>query len=468
VSVPGHASVRAATGELVLATLYLAPSEERDRALAAAAAASALDWDAALVALEAHGVLGLARRNLERAGARLPERAHLHLRARAEVMRALEVGFRLTLERFLAAAARRGIEMTLLKGAALAQDLYPPGGLRMQGDLDLLVAPGDVPGALAAAREIGLDLPPRAFPAWWHRLAHFHLKLVPADPLQRELELHWHLHPEAALHTVRLEDLCARRRPLMLAGPAGPAGTLAGTLTGVRAWTLDPLDRLLHLATHLARHAPHALDAAAAGLHAPHAPATGRDRAALAEVATEPTHPLRLKWLLDVHAVIEASHGALDADALGARASEWSAARELALVLAAADALGFAPDAAEWVARVRAGLQIRAEAPLARARPSARPLPGLDVRASALAAFPRWVFPPRAHLARTGGDSLPARFAHATRVLARATLVALATPPAWLASRLRRRARRAGPDAVLELAAAARRLTRARDVPPGS
>jgi hypothetical protein len=69
---PGLESALAATGELVLAALYLAPSEARARALAAAAGASELDWDAVLVALEAHGVLGLALRNLERAGARLP------------------------------------------------------------------------------------------------------------------------------------------------------------------------------------------------------------------------------------------------------------------------------------------------------------------------------------------------------------------------------------------------------------
>jgi hypothetical protein len=458
---PGLESALAATGELVLAALYLAPSEARARALAAAAGASELDWDAVLVALEAHGVLGLALRNLERAGARLPERAHLDLRARAEVMRALEVGFRLTLERFLAAAARRGIEVTLLKGASLAQDLYPPGGLRMQGDLDLLVAPGDVSGAIAAARAIGLDLPPRAFPAWWHRLAHFHLKLVPADPLQRELELHWHLHPEAALHTVRLEDLRARRRPL----------ELTGELAGVRAWTLDPLDRLLHLATHLVRHAPHAMDAQGAGLHAPDAPATGRDRAALAAIATEPTHPLRLKWLLDVRSEVEARHGELDAAALATRAVEWSAEHALVAVLAAAEALGFAPPAAAWVARVRAALPALARAPRVSPRiaeKGARPLPGLDARASALAAFPRWAVPPREYLARTGGASPAARGAHATRVLARAALVALATPPAWLASRLRGSPRRAGPDATLELAAAAHRLTRARDVPSGS
>jgi hypothetical protein len=126
------------SGELALAALYLSPTPEREAELRRAAAALG-DWDPALAALEAHGILGLARANLERAGAPVPQAAAARLRARAAAMHAIGLGFRLTLERFLAEAGRAGVEVTLLKGAALALDLYPAPGLRTQADLDLLV-----------------------------------------------------------------------------------------------------------------------------------------------------------------------------------------------------------------------------------------------------------------------------------------------------------------------------------------
>lgn len=435
-SATGHA-----TGELVLATLYLASTEEREAELRRAARAE-VDWPLALVALEAHGILGLALRNLERAGAALPPDVERRLQERAAAMRAIELGFRLTLERFLGEAQRAGVEVTLLKGASLALDLYPQPGLRSQGDLDLLVRPEHALRAVAAARRIGLDLPPRALPAWWYRLAHFHLKLVPADGLQRELELHWHLHPHAQLYTVRLADLEARRRPVVLAG--------------VRAWTLDPLDRLLHIVTHLTRHCPLGM----------------LERETLLAWACDPRVPLRLKWLLDVRAEIEHRHAELAPAEPARRAAEWNAEGELAAVLAwLREHLGFAGGARAWVEHVLAALQ-----PMSPDRPGRRPardraLPALDLRPSALLAFPRWVLPPRAYFGRLSGIGpvpVARRARHAARVLLRGALVLAATPFAWLASLARRTFRRSrgrtlAADELLELAARARQLARAEE-----
>jgi hypothetical protein len=355
-------------------------------------------------------------------------------------MRTLELGSRLTLERFLGACRSKGIEVTLLKGASLALDLYPERGLRAQADLDLLVRPAHVLGAVAAARAIGLHPPPRALPAWWYRLAHFHLKLEPADGLQREIELHWHLHPGAQLYTVRLADLFARRTALELGG--------------IRAWTLDPLDRLLHLVTHLLRHCPLAM--------------LGRELSLA--WAADPRVPLRLKWLVDVHGEVELRHGAFPVGALAARAAEWNAEAELALVLAwIRDRHGFVEGARAWVDQVLAALP-RSPAPPRAAEPARdRPLPGLDLRPSALRAFPRWVWPPSATFGRLSGNGpLPVarRAAHAARVLARAALVVGATPPAWIARALRGNPERGlGPQDLLELAAEARRLERDGSVP---
>jgi hypothetical protein len=430
-----------ATGELVLATLYLAPTEEREAELRRAARVG-LDWRAALVALEAHGILGLALRNLEHAGAAVPPDVLPRLLERAAAMRAIELGFRLTLERFLVEAQRAGIEVTLLKGASLALDLYPQPGLRSQGDLDLLVRPEHVLRAVAAARRIGLYLPSRALPAWWYRLAHFHLKLAPADGLQREIELHWHLHPLAQLYTVRLADLLARRTRLELGGAP--------------AWTLDPLDRLLHLVTHVVRHCPLGM----------------LERETLRAWAADPRVPLRLKWLVDVRAEVERRHAEIPPAQLARRAAEWNAEAELALVLAwLRDQLGFAGEARAWVEHALAALQ-----PLSSTRPPSPPahdraLPGLDLRPSALLAFPRWVWPSSSYFGRLSGNGpvpVARRALHAARVLGRGALVLGATPLAWGAS-LGRRAFGKGPEHalgaedLLELTARARQLARAED-----
>ncbi|MSR63739.1 MAG: hypothetical protein EXS08_15035 [Planctomycetes bacterium] len=423
----------AGCAELALAALYLAPTPEREGALRRAAAAP-LDWDAALVALEAHGLLGLARRNLARALVALPPGVQARLDERAAVLCAIERGFRLTLERFLRAAAEVGVELTLLKGASLALDLYPERGLRAQGDLDLLVRARDVPAAVAAARRIGLALPERALPAWWYRLAHFHLKLTPLDGVQREVELHWHLHPLAQLYTLELEALFARRVALDLAG--------------TRAFTLEPLDRLLHLVTHLVRHCPLAWI----------------ERDELLALAADPRAPLRLKWLLDIVAEIERRHASLAVEALARRAAEWNAENDLALVLGwLRTQLGFAAAAQDWVVRALAALPAP-EVPTRRghAPVSERPLPGLDFRPSALRAFPRWVWPRAGRFGRLSGNgprALVRRTGHAARVLARGAALLVLTPVAWLARRAERTP--LGPEATLELAVRARELERA-------
>lgn len=433
-------------GRLVLAALHLEPTRARDAELRRAAT-ELDDWDAALAALEAHGILGLAQRNLARVAAPLPPPVAARLAQRAESMRALALGFRLTLERFLAEAARIGLRVTLLKGASLALDLYPRDGLRSQGDLDLLVAREDVPAAVGAARRIGLRRPVAALPVWWYRLAHFHLKLVPVDGLQRELELHWHLHPPTRLYALRLADLHARARTLELAG--------------CRVWTLDPLDRLLHLVTHLARHAP----------------VWGAGRATLADWAADPHAPLRLKWLLDIAAEIERRHLEFEPALLALRAAEWNAETELALTLAwLRTALELASEAEAWIVRALAVLPAQ---PTSAATPVRReheaPLAGLDLRASALADLPRWVWPPPARLAQGGHDAgFLRRLKHAGGVLLRLVGLGLALPvavlaragePAW--SRLQPKVQ-LGPEDTLALAVRARELARGEDAATSS
>jgi len=435
-------------GELVLASLFLEPLPERLERLRRSAREVA-DWGTVPLLLESHGVLVLARHNLALAGVTPPDDIRAVLAEREAVLRELDLRFRLTLERFLQETASDGVEVTLLKGASLALDLYPDAAFRSQCDLDLLVHPGDVPAASRAAGRCGLFVGVGALPVWWYRLTHFNLKLVPENSLLRKVELHWALHHPAELLTVGLEELLARRRPVEIGG--------------VQAWTLDPVDRFVHLTTHLIRHLVHV--PADAG------------RGSLVAVASTAGDPVRLRWILDLHAEAERLPGSVDPSALAERAREWNGDGELAWTLGwLRDGLGFAPGAEAWVESVLGALGH--VPPMAVARGSALErspgqlpsLPALDFRPVALARLPRWIVPPRRYFERRvapGGRVAPLvlrRGSHAVRVLVSALLSLLAFPVAVLGSVVarpgRRRARRGvhAPAHVLDLAAAARAL----------
>jgi hypothetical protein len=469
------AAVDPRAGEIVLASAFLDPLPERLDRLRRAAR-TVVDWAPVPLLLESHGVLVLARRNLAQAGVEPPETIRETLAAREGVLREIDLRFRLTLERFLRQTDAIGVEVTLLKGASLALDLYPESALRSQGDLDLLVRPGDVRRALDAGARCGFFVGERAPPVWWYRLAHFHVKLDPESSLLREVELHWALHHPSRLLTVRLERLLARRVRVDIAG--------------VRAWTLDPLDRFLHLVTHLARHLE----------EAPLRPG----RAALAAACSAHGHPLRMRWVLDIVAEVERFHATTDAVALGERACEWNADAELAAMLAwLREAVGFAPGATAWVdraldalggppagceergiSRVMPGSGLHALPPPARIRTRPLvaaekairhgPLPALDFRMTALAGLPRWVLPPRRYFERRGAWGAAAvgltlqRGVHAAGVLLHALVALGALPVAMVVGmlarparrRMRRRART--PERVLDLVVAARALGRSR------
>lgn len=420
--------------DFALAALFLHPTDVRLETVRRAAERVEL-WDGVVPALERHGVAVLAHRNAELAGVEPPPSAREAWEERAAALREDALRFRLTLLRLVDALAAVGIEPTLLKGASLALDLYPEPALRGQGDLDVLVEPGEVRAAVRAGEAAGLLPPEQSLPTWWYRWAHFHLKLAPSSPLLREVELHWALHHPSLLLTPDPAALQSRRE--------------ARELAGRRVWSLDPLDRLLHLVTHLVSHA-HGL---------PGEP----DRAALRAVVEHPDHPLRLKWVLDVHAEVERVHAELPAERLAERAREWSAEGQLAWCLRwVRGALGLAGSAEGWADEFLGLL-----APPDRARrlraTGAGPLPGLDFRAGSLTRLGRWIWPPSAYLERRyrGRGPLGARrWSHAARALARAALGGGALPLAMLGSAALRRGRRRklrraqAPERVLDLAAA--------------
>lgn len=331
----------------------------------------------------------------------------------------------LTTERILRACAERGLTPVLLKGASLFVDVYPEPWLRPTGDVDLLMSEEDLPLAIEAAYEAGLAVAPERLPLFYYRLVHFHLKLHPAANLLCEVELHWALQSPALLLTVKTDDVLARTRRF--------------TWHDMPVRTLDPLDRYLHLATHLLSHwgetAP--LD----------------DEGLVLSLLTSAAPPARLKWILDLRLALERmARDGVDAPALIDRAEEWSALPALCRAIGLARVVGLADGARPLADDV---LRRSGQDPVGfpwrdspdRARRSfdavPRPARGLDFRLSALGGIFRWAFPPREYFERRPPPrGFLRRMGHALRVLARVKLAALLLPVALLGRRLQARGRR--------------------------
>jgi hypothetical protein len=399
-----------AAAELFLASLFTETTPERLEALRNAAEA-AKSWEGLLGALEGHGVLALFLRNVAAAGIELPASIAPSFQARATVQRDDHQRARLSLQRFLAAAARAGVEVTAVGGSALALELHPD-GLRRAGEIELLVAPEHLTRALRAADEAGLLLDESALPAWWVRRAHASLALAPSSAMLRGMRLRTTLHHPSLLLLVREPEIVGRRRQIAFEGHP--------------LRLLDPLDALLELAVRIA-------------VSAGEERLTGGRRHLLAAAGSS-VDPLRLEHVLDLRTFVERRHAELPLAAVVARAQEWNAEPALRAVLECLlMGLGFLPEAREWARE------------LAR-RLAAASTPGACAlfRPDPIERLPLWLRPSEAFLARRYALPLApatsalrrARARHVALVLGSAALAGAAFPVALLARRLSRDARR--------------------------
>ncbi len=166
----------------------------------------------------------------------------LHLQAEAE---------RLT--RLLIA---HGIRVLMLKGPALAQQLYGDVSLRTSKDIDLLIAPDDMDEAEHWMKEAGYASKSgevRVLGSWkWkdHHASYLH-------PQKRvEIELHWRLHPDGGGEP-SFDELWNCRKMGKAAGtsrqvPLGPADNR--TVMTSCMYTLGSEHQFLYLSAHGARH----------------------------------------------------------------------------------------------------------------------------------------------------------------------------------------------------------------------
>lgn len=134
-----------------------------------------------------------------------------------------------------------GVPVLLLKGAALANALYPDPALRPVGDIDLLVRRSDVPACRQALLERGY-CPQRPPERPGSVLAHHNEELFqPPHPYEVPVEVHWHLlDVPYYMSKVDVEWFWDHSEALSLAGQ--------------RLQSLTPEANLLYLSAHLGLH----------------------------------------------------------------------------------------------------------------------------------------------------------------------------------------------------------------------
>lgn len=402
-----------AAAELFLASLFVEPTPERLEALRNAAK-TVRNWDGLQSALEGHGVLALFLRNLAKAEVELPPAIAPMFQARDGVQRDDDQRSRLTLQRFLAAAARERLEVTLVGGSALFLDLYPE-PLRRAGELEFLVPPEHFARALGAGEQAGLLLDEEALPAWWYRRAQTTLPLAPSSSMLRGVRLRCRLHHPSLLLTTHEPELLARRRRVPFEGHP--------------LFLMDPIDGLLELSVQLATQAGDAL-------------VTGRRH--LLEAAGGRTHTLRLDRVLDLRTHVERRHAELSVAAVLERAREWSAEPALGAALECIQmGLGFLPAARDWARQLAQGL---AGAPSNVPKGTTSPL----FRPDPFERLPQWLRPSDAFLARryalaAGSSTRRLRFArarHLAELFGAGAVAGLGFPLALLGRQLARGSRR--------------------------
>ncbi len=146
------------------------------------------------------------------------------------------------LEEVLRRLADAGIDVILLKGAALAEAIYGNLALRPMGDFDLLVHEEDVEGALRVLAGLGYARPYGEFRPGFIRAFRNQIMMSKAgDTETRPIEIHWRLL--APLHYQR-------------AIPSGWLWQTAGAarLGNVPVRILSPEAQVLHLCGHLLQH----------------------------------------------------------------------------------------------------------------------------------------------------------------------------------------------------------------------
>jgi len=192
--------------------------------------ASEMNWDLLLELAGEHGVQGILANRLEEAGfGGVPEKVREKLQARIRAQHLFTLSMTAELFRILQDFSKAPrIEIILVKGPVISLLAYGDPAVRSYVDLDLLVRDRDIRGAMERMLALGFDarVPISAVRAG--RIPGEYLFKRPGT--QRMVELHtertFRYYPKA----MKLEDLFARKRQVLLDGREVPGLSLEDEL----------------------------------------------------------------------------------------------------------------------------------------------------------------------------------------------------------------------------------------------
>ena len=196
-----------------------------------------ISWAMLTSAAEAHGLAPLAHVCLQPHRQSVPPATVQQFEALAMRHRLWHRERTVALEELLHTFDRAGIDVVVLKGAALAWTIYATPTLRPMADIDLLVTAGTADAARRSLREIGFDLGAIA-PRRFGRNAH-HLPV--ASRRQNGATISIEIHRDAlsrdTLSSISMSNLSEPPRPF--------------AMNGSHAVALGHVDALRHLTHHL-------------------------------------------------------------------------------------------------------------------------------------------------------------------------------------------------------------------------
>jgi hypothetical protein len=202
-----------------------------------------LNWNDIFESAFRHGVLPLLYTNIRRVnedhivGQDVIDR----LQKVYLVTAAMNMRLYAELRRILDAFHNEGIEVIVLKGAALAETVYGDIGLRSMGDIDLLVKQENLSRADKIMTDLRYVASTLKHSHEWYAENHHHLPPYYLSENGVKVEIHWHIvKPSKPYHEKMIERFWKRARPIKLAN--------------TQALVLSPEDLLLHLCLHSLSH----------------------------------------------------------------------------------------------------------------------------------------------------------------------------------------------------------------------
>jgi hypothetical protein len=264
-----------------------------------------------------HGLGGIVYRGLRSYGERVPSWPLRTFKFQyvANAFRSREAAE--CVEQVGAAFETEGLRLVVMKGAALLRTLYDDPGLRIIGDVDLLVGERHVQQADALLKRIGFQAAP-SHAEGRGPLCHIHRVYCRPESRALPIELHWRLFEPYQPYVFDLDAVWSQAR------------NVSGAPANVSV--MSPGHELAHLCVHLDRHA-----------------VTFRslvERKDWLELLTIPQGLGRLVWLYDIALCLQRHGGLIDWDAFVDAARRWAMDERLYATLELSRrALGVGPPA---------------------------------------------------------------------------------------------------------------------------